>query len=69
MRQRKPPWTNESVISRRLAAADSNAPAEAEADRRALLDAKGEDANHSETRVEMIDRRLREDPPQRPHDG
>jgi (E)-4-hydroxy-3-methylbut-2-enyl-diphosphate synthase len=43
----------------RLAAADSHAEAEAESDRRALLDAKGEDANHSEAKVELIDRRLR----------
>ena len=36
------------------------AAAEAEADRTALLDAKGADANHSETRVELIERRLRD---------
>ncbi len=41
-------------VEARLAAADSGAEAEAEADRRALIDAKGEDANASETRVELI---------------
>ena len=49
-------------IAARLAAADSGAEAEAEADRRALLDARGADANHSEARVELIDRRLSEPP-------
>jgi (E)-4-hydroxy-3-methylbut-2-enyl-diphosphate synthase len=38
----------------RLAAADAGAEAEAEADRRELLDAKGPDANDSETKVELI---------------
>jgi (E)-4-hydroxy-3-methylbut-2-enyl-diphosphate synthase len=47
-------------VAARLAAADSSAAAEADADRAALLDAKGADANHSEERVELIDRRLRE---------
>jgi (E)-4-hydroxy-3-methylbut-2-enyl-diphosphate synthase len=41
-------------VEARLAAADSGAEAEAEADRRALIDAKGEDANSSETKVELI---------------
>ena len=41
-------------VEARLAAADSGAAAEAEADRRALLDAKGEDANASESKVELI---------------
>jgi (E)-4-hydroxy-3-methylbut-2-enyl-diphosphate synthase len=41
----------------RLAAADSGAAAEAEADRLALLDDKGDDANASEARVELIRRR------------
>ncbi len=45
-------------IDARLAAADSGAAAEAEADRQALLDAKGDDANASEARVELIDKRL-----------
>jgi hypothetical protein len=38
----------------RIAAADSGAEAEAAADRRALLEAKGEDANHSLEKVELI---------------
>lgn len=37
-------------VEARLAAADAGAEAEAEADRRALLDAKGQDANASEAR-------------------
>jgi (E)-4-hydroxy-3-methylbut-2-enyl-diphosphate synthase len=41
-------------VEARLAAADSGAEAEAEADRRALIEAKGDDANHSETRVDLI---------------
>jgi (E)-4-hydroxy-3-methylbut-2-enyl-diphosphate synthase len=41
-------------VEARLAAADATAEAEAEADRRALLDAKGDDANASETKVELI---------------
>jgi (E)-4-hydroxy-3-methylbut-2-enyl-diphosphate synthase len=41
-------------VEARLAAADAGAEAEAEADRRALIDAKGEDANASETKVELI---------------
>jgi hypothetical protein len=49
-------------VAARLAAADSGAAAEAEADRVALLDARGADANHSEQRVELIDRRLRDQP-------
>jgi hypothetical protein len=40
-----------------LAAADSGAAAEAEADRLALLDDKGLDANDSEARVELIRKR------------
>jgi (E)-4-hydroxy-3-methylbut-2-enyl-diphosphate synthase len=44
----------------RLAAADRGAAAEAEADRRALLDSKGSDANNSEARVELITKRLGE---------
>jgi (E)-4-hydroxy-3-methylbut-2-enyl-diphosphate synthase len=42
-----------------LAAADPNAEAEAEKDRRALLDAKGADANASEQTVELIHKRLK----------
>jgi (E)-4-hydroxy-3-methylbut-2-enyl-diphosphate synthase len=45
-------------VDARLAAADAGAAAEAEADRQALLDAKGADANQSEARVELIDKRL-----------
>jgi len=41
----------------RLAAADSGAAAEAEADRMALLDDKGLDANASEAKVELIRKR------------
>jgi (E)-4-hydroxy-3-methylbut-2-enyl-diphosphate synthase len=41
-------------IEARLAAADAGAAEEAEADRRALFDEKGEDANSSEARVELI---------------
>jgi (E)-4-hydroxy-3-methylbut-2-enyl-diphosphate synthase len=44
-------------VEARLAAADVNAEAEAEADRRALLDSQGTDANHSEARVELIRKR------------
>jgi (E)-4-hydroxy-3-methylbut-2-enyl-diphosphate synthase len=45
-------------IEARLAAADSGAAAEAEADRLALLDEKGEDANASEAKVELIRKRV-----------
>jgi (E)-4-hydroxy-3-methylbut-2-enyl-diphosphate synthase len=41
-------------IEARLAAADSSAEAEAEADRRALFEAKGADVNHTAQRVEVI---------------
>ncbi|MCU1379259.1 MAG: 4-hydroxy-3-methylbut-2-en-yl diphosphate synthase [Acidimicrobiales bacterium] len=44
-------------VEARLAAADSGAAAEAEADRLALLDDKGLDANDSEARVELIRKR------------
>jgi len=47
----------EEGIDARLAAADAGAAAEAEADRMALLDEKGDDANASEARVELIRRR------------
>ena len=43
----------------RLAAADAGAEREAEKDRQALLDIRGEDANHTDAKVELIDRRLR----------
>lgn len=42
-------------LEARLAAADKNAPAEAEADRAALLEARG-DANHDAERVELVRR-------------
>jgi len=45
-------------VEARLAAADAGAEAEAEADRRELLDAKGDDANASETRVDLIRKRF-----------
>jgi (E)-4-hydroxy-3-methylbut-2-enyl-diphosphate synthase len=41
-------------VEARLAHADAGAEAEAEADRRALLEAKGTDANASETKVDLI---------------
>jgi (E)-4-hydroxy-3-methylbut-2-enyl-diphosphate synthase len=44
-------------VEARLAAADTGAEAEAEDDRRALIDAKGEDANASESKVELIRKR------------
>jgi len=45
-------------VEARLAAADKGAAAEAEADRRDLLGARGDDVNDSEARVELIDKRL-----------
>jgi (E)-4-hydroxy-3-methylbut-2-enyl-diphosphate synthase len=45
-------------VDARLAAADKGAAAEAEADRRALLDLRGDDANQSETKIDLIDKRL-----------
>ncbi len=50
----------------RLAAADKNAAGEAEKDRRELLDLKGLDANQSEARVELIDKRFRDQDPSDP---
>jgi (E)-4-hydroxy-3-methylbut-2-enyl-diphosphate synthase len=44
----------------RLAAADAGAEAEAERDRAALLNLQGSDANNSEARVQLIDKRLRD---------
>jgi (E)-4-hydroxy-3-methylbut-2-enyl-diphosphate synthase len=41
-------------VEARLAAADSGAEAEAEADRMALIESKGADANAAETKVELI---------------
>ncbi len=50
-------------VEARLASADSGAAAEAEADRRALLDSKGTDANSSEARVALIRRKLSDERP------
>jgi (E)-4-hydroxy-3-methylbut-2-enyl-diphosphate synthase len=47
-------------IEARLAAADAGAEAEAEADRRALFDARGDDANHSAAKVEIIRKTIHE---------
>jgi (E)-4-hydroxy-3-methylbut-2-enyl-diphosphate synthase len=47
-------------VDARLAAADQGAEAEAEADRRALVDARGTDVNHDAERVELIRRRVHE---------
>jgi (E)-4-hydroxy-3-methylbut-2-enyl-diphosphate synthase len=52
-------------VEARLAARDLSAEAEAEADRAALLDAKGLDANHSQEKIDRIRRRTGEsDAPQ-----
>ena len=48
-------------VEARLAAADAGAEAEAAADRAALLDAKGMDANLAAVRIEAIRERLGED--------
>src|SRR5215211_1057045 len=48
-------------IEARLAAADSGAAEAAEADRRALLDLQGADANASEAKVELIRKRVEGD--------
>jgi (E)-4-hydroxy-3-methylbut-2-enyl-diphosphate synthase len=45
-------------VEARLAAADVGAAGEAEADRLALLDEKGDDANQSESKVELIRKRV-----------
>ncbi|HXX91911.1 MAG TPA: flavodoxin-dependent (E)-4-hydroxy-3-methylbut-2-enyl-diphosphate synthase [Acidimicrobiales bacterium] len=47
-------------IEARLAAADDRAEAEAEADRRALFEARGADVNHSSEKVELIRRVVHE---------
>jgi len=47
----------------RIAAADAGAEAEAEADRRALLQAQGDDANHSEETVAFVRRVVHKDDP------
>jgi (E)-4-hydroxy-3-methylbut-2-enyl-diphosphate synthase len=48
-------------VEARMAAADATAEAEAEADRRALLESKGEDANHSAATVAVIRRKMATD--------
>jgi (E)-4-hydroxy-3-methylbut-2-enyl-diphosphate synthase len=48
-------------IEARLAAAEAGAEEEAEADRKELLERRGQDANRSEAKVELIRRRLSED--------
>jgi (E)-4-hydroxy-3-methylbut-2-enyl-diphosphate synthase len=48
-------------IEARMAAADAGAEAEAEADRQALLEDRGDDANHSAARVEIIRKKILED--------
>ena len=45
-------------VEARLEKRDRTAEAEAEADRLALLDAKGDDANHATERITEIRRRL-----------
>ena len=52
-------------VEARLAAADAGAEAEAEADRRALLEAKGDDANHAGEKVALIRRRAGAPHPER----
>jgi (E)-4-hydroxy-3-methylbut-2-enyl-diphosphate synthase len=47
-------------VEARLAAADKSAEAEAAADRAALLDEKGSDANQASVKIEKIHRRLAE---------
>ncbi len=48
-------------IEARMAAADAGAAAEAEADRQALLENRGDDANHSAAKVEIIRKKIHED--------
>ena len=43
-------------VEARMAAADTGAEAEAEADRRALLDSSGADPNHTAEKIEIIRR-------------
>ncbi|MGH9083722.1 MAG: flavodoxin-dependent (E)-4-hydroxy-3-methylbut-2-enyl-diphosphate synthase, partial [Acidimicrobiales bacterium] len=50
-------------VEARLAAAESGAEAEAEADRQALLGEGGIDPNHTSTRIDRIRRRGHQDPP------
>ncbi len=51
-------------VEARLAAADAGAEAEAEADRHMLLEAKGDDANHSAQKVELIRKTIEDEQPQ-----
>jgi (E)-4-hydroxy-3-methylbut-2-enyl-diphosphate synthase len=44
----------EGGVEEALRRKDDSAAAEAEADRAALLDEKGDDANHSEERIQLI---------------
>jgi (E)-4-hydroxy-3-methylbut-2-enyl-diphosphate synthase len=53
-------------IEARLAAADAGAEAEADADRQALLESRGADANHDAQRVELIRRTVHEAEPSPP---
>jgi hypothetical protein len=46
----------EEGVEARIAAADSSAEAEAEADRRALIDDTGADPNHTAQKIEIIRR-------------
>ena len=55
-------------VEARIAAADSSAEAEAEADRRALLESTGSDPNHTSEKIEII-RRHTEDDAERAGDG
>src|ERR1700722_16591903 len=48
-------------IEARLAAADAGAEAEAEADRQALLENRGDDANHAAAKVEIIRKKLHDE--------
>ena len=43
-------------VEARMAAADEGAEAEAEADRRALLESAGDDPNHTSEKIEIIRR-------------
>jgi (E)-4-hydroxy-3-methylbut-2-enyl-diphosphate synthase len=52
----------EGGVDEALARADTGAAAEAEADRAALLDEQGDDANEAGTRVELIRKRDEQDP-------
>jgi (E)-4-hydroxy-3-methylbut-2-enyl-diphosphate synthase len=53
-------------IEARMAAADVGAEAEAEADRRALLENKGDDANHAAAKVEIIRKTIHDGGPASP---